>query len=170
MECDSPSRATFSFRTTCLSTMKWIRRTLALRGTISSRLRIGGTTASPPPKAIPDVGNRQGGTTFGSSPVVGAEAEEGAEAVRSASVSNWGAPTPEEPTVRSNTRVTTILVLGTGRGNSSATSSWASREERPKKRGMTTLRFSSVRTLASSPTVERQSRPSRSGSITSGKR
>ena len=67
------------------------------------------------------------------------------------------------------TRVTTILVLGTGRGWSSATSSWASRAERPKKRGATTVRFFLVSTLASSATVERQSRPSRSGSITSGK-
>ena len=69
----------------------------------------------------------------------------------------------------SSTLVTTILVDGTSRGWSSATSSCASRAERPKKRGVTTARFSSVSTLASSPMVERQSRPSRSGSITSGK-
>jgi hypothetical protein len=66
--------------------------------------------------------------------------------------------------------VTTILVLGTGRGWSSATSSCASREERPKKRCSTVASFSSFSTLASSPTVEMQSLPSRSGSMTSGKR
>ena len=53
--------------------------------------------------------------------------------------------------------VTTVLVAGAWRGCNSATTSCASRAERPKNRGSTSARFSSVSTLASSAVAEQQS-------------
>jgi hypothetical protein len=48
--------------------------------------------------------------------------------------------------------------------------SFASRDESVKNCGSTSPRFSGVRTFASSATLLKQRRPSRSGSITAGKR
>ena len=163
IEWERPSRAASSFFTTCFPTLKWTRRSSAVSGMISSRLA---APRPPPPFAKSDVRTREGGTTFGC--VSAATAGSGTNAVAFANVSKGWAALAGGGADRS-TLVTTILVDGTWRGWSSATSSCASRAERPKKRGTTTARFSPVSTLASSATVERHSRPSRSGSMTSGK-
>ncbi|HET8725411.1 MAG TPA: hypothetical protein VFM53_14535 [Anaeromyxobacteraceae bacterium] len=59
--------------------------------------------------------------------------------------------------------------VGTNRaGSISAATSLASWRERPKNRGSTSLRFSSVITRATSITVVKQRRPSLTASSTSG--
>jgi hypothetical protein len=63
--------------------------------------------------------------------------------------------------------VTTVRT-GAGIGFSSEDTSFASRFERWKKRGRTAAMFSGVATFESSTTLVKQSRPSRSGSTTSG--
>jgi hypothetical protein len=82
MAWESISRAASSFPTTFLQTLKWTRRSSALSGTITSRLE---ANRLPPPSAIPDVGNREGGTTFGCAPVGGADASESSGSVAMAS-------------------------------------------------------------------------------------
>jgi hypothetical protein len=69
-------------------------------------------------------------------------------------------------------RTGTITVRAGGRssGISSATSSRASSLDRWKNRGSTSVRFSGVRTFATSKMVERHMRPPLSGSTTSGMR
>ena len=69
-----------------------------------------------------------------------------------------------------STRVTTVLAGTTVRGFNSAASSRASCLDRPKNRGSTADRFSSVATEASTAAVVKQSFPSRIGSRTSGNR
>ncbi|HET8734345.1 MAG TPA: hypothetical protein VFM45_11315 [Anaeromyxobacteraceae bacterium] len=64
--------------------------------------------------------------------------------------------------------VTTVLVGACSTGWISATTCFASWRDRWKNLGSTSPRFSSVITLASSMTLVMQSRPSRSGSSTSG--
>jgi len=66
--------------------------------------------------------------------------------------------------------VTTARWGTTSRGASSAATAFASCLEAWKNLGRSSTRFSGVRTFASSQTLERQSRPSRRGSVTSGKR
>jgi hypothetical protein len=64
--------------------------------------------------------------------------------------------------------VTTARTEGAAAGTSSATTAFASCFEQWKKRGIIVARFSEVSTFASSTTLVMQSRPSRSGSTTSG--
>jgi hypothetical protein len=71
---------------------------------------------------------------------------------------------------RSGTTVTTVLVSTTSAGRISATTCLASSFEQRKNLAGTVARFSSVMTLASCGTFETQSRPSRRGSASSGKR
>ena len=66
--------------------------------------------------------------------------------------------------------MTTVLVGTTSAGKISATTCLASCFEQLKNFAGTVARFSSVMTLASCGTFETQSRPSLSGSATSGKR
>ena len=66
--------------------------------------------------------------------------------------------------------MTTVLVSTTSTGRISATTCLASSFEQRKNLAGTVARFSSVMTLASCGTFETQSRPSRRGSASSGKR
>jgi hypothetical protein len=66
------------------------------------------------------------------------------------------------------TEVTTARCGAASAGQSSAATSFASRFESWKKRGRTSARFSAVRTFESSTMLVKHSRPSRSGSTTSG--
>jgi hypothetical protein len=68
------------------------------------------------------------------------------------------------------TPVTTVLRGTTSTGRISTATCSASCRERPKNRGSTSARFSSVSTRASTTTVVRHSRPSRIGSTMSGNR
>ena len=66
--------------------------------------------------------------------------------------------------------MTTVLLGTASAGAISAAIAFASSRERWKNRGSTSCRFASVMTFASARMEERQSRPSRSGSTTSGNR
>ena len=66
--------------------------------------------------------------------------------------------------------MTTVLVSTTSAGRISATTCLASCFKQRKNLAGTVARFSSVITLASCGTFETQSRPSRMGSASSGKR
>ena len=66
--------------------------------------------------------------------------------------------------------VTIVRTGTTSAGSNSATTCFASWRDLSKNLGRTSPRFSSVMTLASSTTLDMQSRPSRRGSTTSGNR
>ncbi len=66
------------------------------------------------------------------------------------------------------TVVTTVRFGGASAGRSAAETSFASRFDVWKKRGMTSPRFSGVMTFASSTRLVRWRRPSRSSSTISG--
>ena len=66
------------------------------------------------------------------------------------------------------TTVTTVRIGGSGTGWSSAVIAFASRFETWKNLGRSVPRFSGVRLFDSSTMLVKESRPSRSGSMTSG--
>jgi hypothetical protein len=147
---DCPALAFFSSARNSFDTVMCMRLSFAFRGSTVVR------SPSSPRGAIGD-----------GRPAATAGAPESGGA--SSTVELWpqrvpcGAATAEAATVE-----TTVRLGITAEGAISAATCLASWRESPKNRGRTSLRFSSVITRASSMTVVKQRRPSRTGSSTSG--
>ena len=145
-EWDRASRAASSFRRKSRETVTWRRLRSAVSGTASSRWS---------------------GARCCAGSLTGAEAAS-VSTGRSGSIASAGcAPSPGR-TRTGRTGVTTSRCGAASAGRISAATAMASRRDRWKNRGSTSVRFWGVITLANSKTVEMQSLPSRSGTSTSG--
>jgi len=78
------------------------------------------------------------------------------------------APAPAPVGFGARRAVTASRRGGFGHGRMAAATSLASLDDRPKNLGSTSASFTSVRTRESSPTADKQSRPSRSAASTAG--
>jgi hypothetical protein len=155
---ERPSRAAASLRRKRAETVTLRRRSSSVSGwTMSRRARAGWVTGTSGARSAGT--GAQGGSASGAAPAAGATGPSGSASAGSARLGAGGRIT-----------VTTSHLGGAGHGRMAATTSLASRDEIPRKRGSTSASFSSVRTRDSSPTTDKQSRPSRSAASTLGKR
>jgi hypothetical protein len=167
--CESPSRALATLSTSRFGTVRWKRRRSASSGSMvegggrtPGRVRTSASDARTGKEDIVGVPPSHP-TPTPTVPPAPTQAPPSTSAL---------APTPVLATSgaaeAAPSWVTTSRRGGSTRGTSAPATSRASRKEQPRKRGKTSARLPAVMTLASSPTADKQSPPSRRAVSTSG--